>query len=127
MNGWVRRQATIERPVITKDSTTQSPVTNWDPLVPQVGSPTIGERFWVWVRDALPSRSESVRQGLQQSRQQTQIRMRWRDDVTPDMRVCLHGDGADVYLRIAGGPADVNGRKREIEIMCERYGTEGDG
>jgi SPP1 family predicted phage head-tail adaptor len=125
--GWVRRQVTIEYPTVTKDATTQAPVTAWTPLVSGDHSPDAGERFWALVRDVPPSRSETVRQGLQQWRQPSQVRIRWRDDVTSAMRVRLHGDGTDVLFRIVGGPADVEGRKRYIELVCERYGAEGDG
>lgn len=126
MSYGVRRQVTIEVPTITKDATTQAPVTSWLPLVSGDHSPDAGERFWAWVRDVPPSRSETVRQGVQQWRQQSIVRLRWRDDVRSDMRVRLHGDGTDVLLRIVGGPADVE-RKRWIEFVVERYGTEGDG
>lgn len=126
MKGWQRRQVTVKVPTITKDTTTQAPVTSWGPLVPDVGSPAGGERFWAWVRDVAPSRSETVRQGLQQWRQQVQVRLRWRDDMTSAMRLELHGDGTDVLLRIVGGPAEV-GRKQWIEMVCERYASEGEG
>lgn len=127
MSDWVRRQVTIEYPTVTKDTTTQAPVTAWAPLVSGDDSPDAGERFWAMVRDVAPSRSETVRQGLQQWRQQSQVRLRWRDDVTSAMRVRLHGDGTDTLLRIVGGPADVSGRKRMIEMVCERFSVQGDG
>ena len=74
---------------------------------------------WAQVQDALPSRSEAVRQGLEIGRDQVRIRMRYRSDITSDMRVVVHGDGDTLY-QIVGGPA-VLGRKDGLEIVCERY------
>ena len=81
---------------------------------------------WAEVQDALPSRSEAVRQGLAQARNQTRIRMRWRSDVDSSMRIVVHGDDADTVYQIVAGPAEIGaGRKREIEVVCERYSTAG--
>jgi SPP1 family predicted phage head-tail adaptor len=124
MSGRFNRQITITRPVISKDASTGAQKRTYEPLVPTGASPDPGERFWAKVRDVPPSRSEAVRQGLQTARNQTVIRIRWRDDVTSDMRVTLHGD-SDVVYEIVGGPAEVGGNKRFIEIVCERYSPVG--
>lgn len=124
--GDLDREVSVWRPAVTGDPEYQAPDTTygtrrvvWVPLVPLAGSPAAGERFAAQVQDALPSRSESVVQGLAVARNQTRIRMRYRNDITSDMRVIVHGD-SDVVMQIVGGPAAIGGRKDGIEIVCER-------
>ena len=117
--GMLDRQITVERPVKTQDATYGTDVISWVPLAVQSGSPEIAARFWAEVQDGLPSRSESLAQGLVVARNLTRIRMRWRNDITSDMRVTVHGDTDTVY-QIVGGPAEIEGRKERIEMMCER-------
>lgn len=74
------------------------------------------------VQDALPSRAEAVQQGLAVARNQTRIRIRWRSDIDSSMRIIVHGD-TDVVYQIVGGPAEVGGRKRMLELVCERFST----
>lgn len=76
------------------------------------------------VQDFLPSRSESVRQGLEVARNQTRMRIRWRPDVDSTMRIVLHG-ASDVVYQIVGGPAEIGGRSRMLEMVCERYSSSG--
>ena len=116
------RQITIEVPVQTKGAT-GAPETTWEPLS-TLGSPPVAERYWAQVRDARPSRSEAVRTGLQVARDQVVVTMRWRDDVTSAMRVTIHGDtGGDRVTQIVGGPAEVGGRKKYLEMVVEEYST----
>lgn len=124
--GDLDREVSIWRRAVSGDPEYQAPETGfgtervvWLPLVPLAGSPLAGERFPAQVQDALPSRSEAVVQGLQVARNQTRIRMRYRNDVTSAMRVIVHGD-TDVTYQIVGGPAEIGGRKDGIEIVCER-------
>ena len=119
-SGVMDREITIQKKEVTQDATYGTEVVTWVPLVALPGSPVVGERFWAEVQDALPSRAESVVQGLAVARNQVRIRFRYRDDVTSAMRVLLHGDGADEVLQIVGGPAAVGGRKEMTEIVCER-------
>ena len=120
MSFW--RWITIEQKSVTQDPTYGTEVVTWVPLDPEPGSPSVAIRFRAEVQDALPSRSESVRQGLELARNQTRIRMRWRGDVTSDMRVTVHGD-TDVVYQIVGGPAEIGGRKRRLEMVIERYSS----
>ncbi len=121
--GSLDRMVTVEYPVKTQDAVYGTELITWLPLVRDgVGSPIIGVRFWAEVQDALPSRSEAVTQGLAVARNQTRMRLRWRDDITSAMRVTLHGDTDTIY-QIVGGPADFGGRKELIEIVCERYSS----
>lgn len=116
------RQITIEQKRVTQDSVFGAEIVTWIPLVAQSGSPTIAERFWAEIQDALPSRSESVQQGLPVARNQSRCRMRWRNDIDSSMRVIVHGD-TDQYYQIVGGPADIDGRKSQIEIVLEKYSS----
>jgi len=118
-----RHQISIERPT-TLDGEFGPQPGPWVPLVAQSGSPTVAERFWAEMQDVMPSRAESVKMGLTVARNQTRCRMRWRADVDSSMRVTWHKDTPVVYQIIAG-PADVGGRKEEIEMMLERYSTVG--
>jgi head-tail adaptor len=124
--GGLDRQITIEKKSVTQDSQYNTDVVTWVPLVVAAGSPAVAERFWAQVQDVMPSRSESVRQGLAMARNQTRIRMRWRNDIDSTMRVTVHGDTDTVY-QIVGGPAEIEGRKERIELVCERYSSDGAG
>jgi len=121
----LNRQVSFEVPTMALDATYGSPTPTWAPLVAVAGSPPVAEKWWAEVQDALPSRSEAVRQGLTQARNQTRLRMRWRDDITSAMRVTVHGE-ADVLYQIVGGPAEIGGRKKMLELMLERYTTTGE-
>lgn len=120
-----RRQVSFERR--TTITGTHGPEPGpWEPVVAQAGSPAVAERWWAEVQDVLPSRSESVRQGLAQARNQVRLRMRWRDDLDSTMRVTVHGGaGGDVVYQIVGGPAEIGGRKGGLEMVLERYTTTG--
>jgi len=110
--GRLDRRVSFDRKVITQDATYGSDVVAWVRYV------TVQAE----VQDALPSRSESVQQGLAIDRNQTRVRLRYRNDLTSDMRIILHGD-SDVPYQIVGGPAEIGGRKRGLEIVCERYSS----
>lgn len=121
------REITIERKAVAGDDGYVAPDTTygtertvWVPLVPVAGSPVVGERFPANVQDVMPSRSESVAQGLAVGRDQTRIRIRWRDDVTSAMRITLHGE-TDTVWQIVGGPAEIGGRKNALEMVCEKF------
>ena len=120
--GELDREITIERPVSTPDATYGTPTIFWVPLVTLPGSPPVPAHFWAQVVDSLPSRAESVRQGLAVARDQVRVRMRWRDDVDSSMRIIVHDD-ADRILQIIAGPAALDGRKHFMEMMCERFSS----
>lgn len=116
----IERKATAADPeYVSPDTTYGTERTVWVPLVP-IGSPVVGERFPANVQDVMPSRSESVQQGLAVARNQTRIRIRWREDVTSAMRITLHGETDTVYQIIAG-PSEIGGRKNALEMVCERF------
>ena len=120
--GKMNRQITITQKSVTQDATFGTEVVTWVPLSYAPGSPSIAERYWAEVQDALPSRSEAVTQGLAVARNQTRIRLRWRDDINSSMRVTVHGDSDTVY-QIVGGPAEIDGRKGMIELVCEKFSS----
>ena len=115
------RLITIEYKVVTQDQDYGTEIINWTPLSALPGSPVVAEKFPAQVLDVLPSRAESVQNGLEISRNQTRIRMRYRNDVTSAMRVTVHGD-TDVIYQIIGGPAMI-GRKEGLELLCEKYSS----
>lgn len=116
------RLATFETPVRSIDAASGSEVVTWSPLALLSASPQVAEQFWVNLRDVKPSRSEAVQNGLQVARNQTVLTMRWRADVTSEARVTVHGD-TDVVYQIVGGPAEVSGKKRELEMVLECFSS----
>lgn len=110
--GELDRQVEIQYKSVTPDATYGTEIVAWLPLV--------ATPLWAQILDALPSRSESVLQGLAVAKNQSRIRMRWRDDVESSMRIVdLFTD--DVY-EIIGGPAML-GRRQYLELQCERRGS----
>lgn len=105
------RTISVQYRYATQDTLYGTPIVTWL---------TLG-RYKAQVQDSLPSKSESVLQGLSIARSQTRIRMRYRDDIYSTMRILLHGDGKDLLYQIVGGPAQIQGRKQFMEMMCERY------
>lgn len=116
------RQITIKQKSVTQNSTFGTQIVSWVPLSYLPGSPAVAERYWAELQDVRPSRSESVRQGLNVARNQTRCVIRWRSDVDSSMRVTVHGD-SDVDYQIVGGPAEIGGRKGYIEMVIERVSS----
>lgn len=112
--GAMNRRVTVEFPVYETEAGFGPRLVRWDPLTTCMAE----------VQDVMPSRSEAVRQGLTQARNQTRIRIRWRGDIDSTMRIVLHGD-TDKVLQIIGGPAEIGGRKVALEMVCELYSTTG--
>ena len=77
-------------------------------------------KVWAQVRDVLPSRSESLDDNVSIRRRPARIRIRYRDDITSEMRIRL----GDRYLSIVAGPAEI-GRREGIELMAEELSTQG--
>lgn len=121
--GQLNRRITIERKSVTRDAMGGEAVT-WVPIAYAPGSPQVAARFAAQVQDVLPSRNESVQQGMAVAINQTRIRMRWRSDIDSTMRITVHGD-SDVIYQIVGGPAEIWGRKEGLEMMCEKFSAAG--
>lgn len=120
--GSLNRQITIEAPARTVNPANGEETVTWAPISYLPGSPAIAARFWANVQDVLPSRGELLAQGVPVGRILTRIRIRWRNDITSDMRVVVHGD-SDVTYSIVGGPVEIGGRKRYLEMTAERYSS----
>lgn len=100
----------IECPVVTKDAY-GAPVTTW----------TLLAVVWCSVQDVLPSRAESVRQGLTVARNQTRWRARYRTDMDSSMRIVIQRTDAVTY-QIVAGPAEL-GDHAGIECVLEKYSS----
>jgi head-tail adaptor len=75
---------------------------------------------WASVKDALPSRAEKLADGINMAARPARVRMRFRDDVTPDMRFVM---GSRI-MQIVSGPAEL-GRREALEFMVEEYSPAG--
>lgn len=82
-----------------------------------------GERVPAQRQDELPSNSESVTNGLRQAYRPARLRIRYRPDITSDMRIVMHDENDKVY-EISGGPAEI-GRREWIEVTIREYSTNG--
>lgn len=128
--GKYRWSATIERVAVPGDSQYLSPDPNsgaartaWVSIAGyEPGSPPVAVKFWGERQDMLPSRSESVQQGLVIGRRQTRWRMRWYDGLDSSMRVTIHAESDEVF-NIIGGPGELGGPKNEIELLLERLSS----
>lgn len=78
------------------------------------------DKVWANVQDVLPSRSERLADGINIATRPARVRIRYREDVTPDMRFVL---GSRV-MQITAGPAEIGQRDR-IEFMVENYSSAG--
>lgn len=114
MAGRFTRTISIDYPVSEEEAGYGSRVTRWDRLCTCQAE----------LQDVLPSRSESLRVGLEMGRNFTRLRMRWRSDVDSTMRVVVHG-GTDLVYQIVSGPAAINGRQHRMEMLIERYTSSG--
>lgn len=72
--------------------------------------------------DRRASRSESVRQGLAVSLNQTTLQMNYCSDIDSTMRVIVNRPDPTIYQIIAG--PDVLGNKDRVEFVIERVSTE---
>lgn len=80
----------------------------------------VDAEVWAQIRDALPSRSERLADGINIAARPARVRMRFREDITPAMRFV---DG-DRIMQIVSGPAEL-GRQAGIEFMVEDYSSTG--
>lgn len=118
--GKLDRYILIEKKSVSQDATYGTEIVTWVPLAGTVQNP---EYFRAEVMDALPSRAENVLLNLPLARNQTRIRIRYRDDIDSSMRVTVKGDSTDIVMQIIGGPAAIEGRKEFLELVCERISS----
>jgi head-tail adaptor len=107
--GRLNRTIRIERPV-RDDSFDGAGSGQWLPVV------TVRAE----VVDALPSRGERLADGINVATRPARVRMRYRDDITPDMRIVM----GDRVMQIVAGPAEM-GTRHGIELMVEDYSVAG--
>lgn len=111
MNVVLDTRSRIEQKIVTQDPDFGTEIVNWARLAV----------VWANVQDVLPSRSESVTQGLAIAKNPTRYRIRYRSDVDSSMRVIIWRPGPVTY-QIVGGPAEL-GDKEYCEFMLERFSS----
>jgi len=104
--GDLNRRITIERPT-ADDSLMGAGSEVWDPIGPAV---------WAEILDVRPSRDERLASGINLTTRQAIVTMRYRADITPDMRI----KSGDRVMQIVGGPAEI-GNRQWLELRCEDY------
>lgn len=109
--GTLDRLITIERRVVTQDPVYGTSSSTWETHA----------TVWAQVRDVLPSRAESLDDSVSIARRPARIRMRYRSDITSDMRIQVDGR----TLRIIAGPAEL-GRREALELMAEELSSSGE-
>lgn len=119
--GQLDKRVTIKYKSVTQDPTYGTNVVTWLSLITQ-GSPAEDVKLWANVADVPPSRSESVKMGLEMARNQSKITIRYRTDIDSSMKITVHYDNVDVDYQIVGGPAMI-GRKDWLEMVCEKYSS----
>jgi head-tail adaptor len=103
-------QVTIEKRTIVKDPDYGTEIEDWLP---------VASNIWANAQDQLPSRGESVANGVAMAVTRTRLRIQNDASITTAMRVTLHGKGGRV-MQIIAGPALLDDR-RHVEFMLEGY------
>ena len=80
-----------------------------------------GDTIWAQVQDMLPSRGERIADGINVASRPARVRVRYRDDITADMRI-RYGERV---LEIVGEVAEL-GRREGLEFMAEEVKPQGD-
>lgn len=106
MNIDLNKRCRIERKAITQDTVYGTEIITWVLLAV----------VWCNVQDVLPSRSESVKNGLVIGTKQKRWRARYRCDVDSSMRIVIDG----IAHQIVGGPAEL-GQRQYIECVIDSY------
>lgn len=106
-------QVTIERRTAARDP-------DYGTEIPGAGGwEAVADHIWANVQDQLPSRGESIGNGLVTAVTRTRLRIEVDNSVTTAMRVTLHGKG-DRVMQIIAGPALLDDR-RNVEWILEGY------
>lgn len=109
--GQLDRRITIERPAMVDGE-----------YGPQPGGwATFAARIPAQVLDTLPSKSESVQQGLKMAARPSRVRIRYLAGVTSDMRIVVHGP-TDRTCEITAGPAEI-GRREWLEFVVTEFSS----
>ena len=78
------------------------------------------DEAYAQVQDMLPSRGEKLANGVNIAARPARVRIRFREDITPDMRFKL----GDRIMQIISGPAEL-GFREGLEFVCEDYSVAG--
>jgi head-tail adaptor len=76
----------------------------------------VDDQLWIGIRDQLPSRTDQASGGSPTSTRRARVRLYWRDDIAPGMRLVL----GDRVMHIVGEAAEL-GRRSGLELMVEDY------
>jgi head-tail adaptor len=109
--GPLDKRCKFERRVTGQDPVYGTPVDTWE---------TVGV-LWGSVQDVLPSRSESVKEGLTVATSRTRLRIRHTPGLDSAMRVTINRPSPVVY-QIVAGPAELDG-KMGTELMLEAFSS----
>lgn len=113
--GQLDHRLRIERKVITPHPDFGTEVITWAALA----------TVWAEVQEVLPSKGEDQASGIRIAERPARIRMRYRSDVTSDMRL-VHISRGNRLMKIIAPPVEL-GRRQGLEIMAADYSTEGQG
>lgn len=113
--GLADRRITIRSKSVTQDPDNGSDVVTWTDFLTRIPA----EFEWM-----IPNRSEIVTRQVQLDKNQARVRIRWRAGVDSTMQVILHGI-QDTTWQIVGGPAEIEGHRRRIELYLEAYTSSG--
>ncbi|WP_225782665.1 head-tail adaptor protein [Xenophilus sp. Marseille-Q4582] len=109
------KQIRIERFTETRDPDYNTPIKTWE---------TFAE-VWAQVQDVLPSKAETLQEGVEVTERPSRVRMRWLPGIAPDMRVVIVGVGEpDRITEIVAGPAEL-GRREGIELQVKAFNRQG--
>jgi head-tail adaptor len=108
--GKLSKRCRFERPVTSQDPVYGAPESTWQ----------VFGVYWCNVTDVLPYREETIRNGLQTTKQRVRLRIRYAPQaltITPAFRVVIMRQTEKTYA-IIGGPAEI-GDRDGIEFMLE--------
>jgi head-tail adaptor len=111
--GALDRRITFQRPAVVVDPVYGPQDSGWENVEPP--------RIPANKKDDLPGNTESVQNGLRLSNSPARIRIRYRDDITSDMRVIVHDENDRIY-QISSTPAEI-GRRKWLEFTVARYSS----
>lgn len=108
--GRLNRRITILQSGSTRESTFRTDTKGWVPLA----------TVWAEVQDMLPSRGDRLAEGVDIARKPCRVRIRYRTDVTSDMRLRIRSE----EYRIVSGPVEL-GLREALEMLAEQVTPEG--
>ena len=108
--GRLNRKITIQRRVSEQDAVYGTEIGSWEDYMADVPAE---------VQDVLPSKAESVVEGMELSANPSRVRTRYIPGITSAMRVVVHGE-TERTCEIISGPAEL-GVREGLEFMIVEY------